>query len=218
MPRGATLPAAFAKAEKRRRSCNPFWGSATSPHPPSPARRSNAAVMRCGIALCRCDGAGLSCAVRDSNPRALPSRHHRAGFPACNFPGSCRPGVRYLLRDYRLARLILLRVHRPVRGLDLDIELSAVAGKLICSSANGTDVKRPHEPDLRAAVARLLLRRCVRDRLQRSMQEAKHIAPSGRLCRLASATTQRRSKSTLRWCIWTWHTVVGDSARPGALL
>jgi hypothetical protein len=73
--------------------------------------------------------------------------------------GSCRPGVRYLLRDYRLARLILLQIHRPVRGLDLDIELPALAGKLIDAGTNSGDVERPNQSNLRAAVARLLLRR-----------------------------------------------------------
>jgi hypothetical protein len=58
---------------------------AMSPVPPSPRRRFNASVMRCGDAECRCDDAGRVCAMRDLNPRALPSRRHVAGFPACNF-------------------------------------------------------------------------------------------------------------------------------------
>ena len=92
--------------------------------------------------------------------------------------GSCRPGVRHLLRDYRLAQLVLFQVYRPVRGLDFDVQLAAFAGKLIEPSTNGSDIKRPDEPNLRTAIASLLLCGRIGDRLQGSVQQAEHVTPS----------------------------------------
>lgn len=51
------------------------WRGTESPYPPSLRRRSSAVVVRRCRAGCWCDSAGRVCAMRESNPRALPSRH-----------------------------------------------------------------------------------------------------------------------------------------------
>ena len=85
LPRLARLRRRLARVTGLAHRARHSASRAISPHPPSPLRRFNAVVVHCGSTRCRCDGAGLSCALRESNPRALPSRRQRAGFPACNF-------------------------------------------------------------------------------------------------------------------------------------
>jgi hypothetical protein len=62
--------------------------------------------------------------------------------------GSCRPGARRLSRGYQLVLFAALdQIHRPVRGLNLDVEIAALPCETIDLLADGGDVEGPHHPD-----------------------------------------------------------------------
>jgi hypothetical protein len=87
---------------------------------------------------------GVRCAERESNPRALPSRHHQS---------RCRHATSRQLP--------------PWRRLNLDVKFSAFTRELVDASPNRGHVERADDSNLRPAVAGLLLSCRIRDRLQR---------------------------------------------------
>ena len=113
---------------------------------------------------------GVSVQMRESNPRALPSRRQEpANRHATSWAvAALALAISCAATDSRSA--VLLQIHRPVRVLNLDIKLAAIPGELIDSSAHRSHVKRTNQPDLRTAVARLLLGGRIRDRFERSVR------------------------------------------------
>jgi hypothetical protein len=114
---------------------------------------------------------GRICAMRDSNPRALPSRRQGAGFPTRNFGAvaALAFAISYVATNSRVC-LFVFQIDRPVRVLDLDVELASLARQLVDPSAHCPDIEGSNETDLRSAVPGLLLSGGVRHRLQSPMQ------------------------------------------------
>lgn len=114
-------------------------------------------VMLGASARCRCDDAGRICAMRESNPRAWPSRRQEpANRRATSWAvAALALAISCAATDSRSA--VLLQIDSPVRILNLHVKLAPIPRQLVHSRAHRSHVKRADEPDLRTAVARLLL-------------------------------------------------------------
>jgi hypothetical protein len=101
---------------------------------------------------------GVSVQMRESNPRALPSRDQEpANRHATSWAvAALALAISYAATDSRSG--VLLQIDGPVRVLNLHIKLPSIPRQLIHSSAHRSHVKCANEPDLRTAIARLLLR------------------------------------------------------------
>jgi hypothetical protein len=75
---------------------------------------------------------GVTVRVRESNPRALPSRRHQPVNRRRQLWGSCRPDARRSRCGYRLAlNRRVDQINRPIRFLDLEVRRAPIPRKLV---------------------------------------------------------------------------------------